>query len=304
MTGPQCDYRLPSPARRTALAAARPIRPPSGTPVTWPFSGPGVFVSCHPKTTKIRQTKLRFFGHGPSPGTMERRRDALAGGSAGIGIPEDLPVDVVHRGERSVLCRLLCPRTPVVRGLDLAHRGVERGAVEIRADIAARAGGIPELAPAVRSEPCRRRTGRSPSRSSCGGRPRTARCRRRTRRVLRDGTIAAARPPSGSTPSAARCAVPGPRCASCSPAPRCRLFRRVRRDPRLPTRIADLPALVPAPPGQPERGGALVEPRRPPGSTCRDHEGRARWRTSPPRRRWGRPRWCRYRARSGRAASR
>ncbi len=34
----------------------------------------------------------------------------MAGGSAGVGIPEDLLVGVVHRGERSVLRRLLCPR--------------------------------------------------------------------------------------------------------------------------------------------------------------------------------------------------
>ena len=71
----------------------------------------------------------------------------MAGGSAGVGIPEDLLVGVVHRGELSVLRRLLCPRAPAVRGLDLAQRGIERGAVEIRADIGARAGGIPELAP-------------------------------------------------------------------------------------------------------------------------------------------------------------
>lgn len=73
----------------------------------------------------------------------------MAGGSAGVSIPEDLLVGVVHRGELLVLGRMLCPRAPVVRGLDLAHRGIERSAVEIRAHIGARAraGGIPKLAP-------------------------------------------------------------------------------------------------------------------------------------------------------------
>ena len=46
-------YRSPSAERRTALVAGRPRGSPSRTAVSWSLPDRGVFVCCHPKTTKL-----------------------------------------------------------------------------------------------------------------------------------------------------------------------------------------------------------------------------------------------------------